>query len=132
MNHRPQGSALQAVWLAALALAWAATTPAFASCSQSTKIKNDSNITLTFVELKSAVSPPTLFKSQWKGSRVIAPGGSATIGWTSDYACVDASTGQPNHWDVKLIRKDKTQHYCGGMAQSQDVSVKRPDLCFPQ
>lgn len=129
MNHQhPKAAALAAASLLALTMS----TSAFGSCSQSTKIKNNSGITLRIAELKSSASTPSVFKSQWKGSRVIAPGATATIGWTSDYACVDTTTGLPNHWDVKLIRNNGNKHYCGGLAQSQDVNVNTPDLCFAQ
>jgi hypothetical protein len=102
---------------------------AFAACSHSTKITNDSTSEMRFVELKSAVTPPTLFKKQWTGERVIQPGATGTINWTSDWSCT-SSTGA-NHWDVKLKRKDGNVHYCGNLSQSQGVSVKFPDLCFP-
>lgn len=107
-----------------------AVSPAIAGgkCSQQTTIHNDSGITLRFVELKSAVTPPTLFKSQWTGEKDIAPGASATINWTSDFACTN--NGVANHWDVKFFRKDGTEHRCGGLSQSQDVRVDTPDLCF--
>ena len=63
---------------------------------------------------------------------MIAPGATGTIGWTSDYACTDPSTGQPNHWDIKLIRNNGNVHHCGNLAQGQDVRVNTPDLCFAQ
>jgi hypothetical protein len=104
---------------------------AFAKCSHSTKITNDSGYEMRFVELKSAVTPPTLFKKQWTGERVIKPGSTGTINWTSDWNCTDGGTGAANHWDVKLKRKDGNVHYCGNLSQSQGVTVKGRDLCFP-
>ena len=117
---------LMTLLLAALVVPGAA----FAKCSHSTSITNNSGIVLRFVELKSAVSPPTLFKKQWTGERVIQPGATGTINWTSDWNCVDSGTGAANHWDVKFIRKNGETHYCGNLSQSQDVTVNTPDLCF--
>lgn len=99
-------------------------------CSHATKIRNDSNVTLRIVELKSAVAPPTFFKSQWKGDRAIAPGASSTINWTSDFAC--ENNGAPNAFDVKLIRKIGETHYCGGLRPDlgESVALDAPDLCF--
>lgn len=118
---------LAAAALAALCLPMAAQ----AKCSHTTVITNGSSIVLRFVELKSAVSPPTIFKKQWSGERVIQPGATATINWTSDWNCVDSGTGQANHWDVKFIRKNGEVHYCGYLSQGQDVRVDTPDLCYP-
>lgn len=42
---------------------------AFSKCSHSTKITNDSASEMRFVELKSAVTPPTIFKKQWTGEK---------------------------------------------------------------
>jgi hypothetical protein len=103
---------------------------AFAKCSHATNITNDSGITLTFSELKSASSIPPAFKSQWKGSRVIASGKTGIIKWTSDAHCKD-NTGVDNHWDVKFIRKDGHVHSCSGLGASQPVKINTPDLCFP-
>lgn len=116
----------------ALLIALATLNPAFAAgkCSQTTHITNNSGIRLEFSELKSSSSPP-FFQSQWTGSRVIAPGATGTINWTSDLGCNDPSTGKSNQWDVKLIRANKIVHYCGQMIQSQSVRVDTPDLCFP-
>jgi hypothetical protein len=102
---------------------------AFAACSQETKIKNNSGITLRFSELKSSSSAP-FFKSQWTGSRVIASGATGTISWTSDLNCTDA-LGVQNHWDIKLIRDNGNVHYCSYLLPGQDVKVNTPDLCFP-
>ena len=44
-----------------------------AACSHTTSIRNDSDITLRLVELKSSYAQP-VFKSQWTGTRVIPPG----------------------------------------------------------
>jgi hypothetical protein len=101
----------------------------FGACSHQTEIRNDSNVTLRFVELKSSYALP-VFKSQWKGTRVIAPGTTGTIAWTSDLNCTDAS-GVPNTFDVKLIRQIGTTHYCSRLVPSQSVTVNAPDLCFP-
>jgi hypothetical protein len=102
----------------------------FGACSHQTAIHNDSNVTLRFVELKSSYAAP-FFKSQWKGTRVIAPGATGTIAWTSDLNCTDAS-GAPNTFDIKLVRQIGTTHYCGHLGPSQSVTVQAPDLCFPQ
>jgi hypothetical protein len=104
-----------------------ALSPAFAKCSHETKITNGSGIMLTLSELKS--SSEGIFKSQWKGSRVIKSGATGTINWTSDANCKD-NLENPNHWDIKLIRKNGEVHFCGGLAQSQPVRVNTPDLCF--
>ena len=114
---------------AALLVALAAPNPASAACSHVTNIKNDSGVTLRFAELKSSSSPP-VFKSQWTGSRVIAPGATGTISWTSDLNCTDSS-GVDNHWEVKFIRNIGTVHYCGNLGPGQDVKVDTPDLCVP-
>ena len=100
----------------------------FGACSHITKIHNEAGYTIEVVELKSASSPP-FFKSQWKGSRVIARGGTGTINWTSDFSCT--YEGEPRVFDIKLIRKIGTTHYCGGLVQNQSVTVNAPDLCFP-
>lgn len=113
---------------AALLTALAAPHAALAACSHATKITNLSGGTLRFAELTSSSSPP-VFKSQWKGSRVIAPGSSGTISWTSDLNCTDDS-GVENHWDVKLIRNIGTVHYCSQLRPGQNVKVNTPDLCF--
>lgn len=126
MKLKPIGSLTAAT---ALLAALGAPPPASAKCSQLTSVKNDSNTTLRFSELKSSYSPP-VFKSQWTGSRVIAPGATATISWTSDLNCTDAS-GVANHWEVKLFRNNGQVHYCGNLSQSQGVKVNTPDLCFP-
>jgi hypothetical protein len=99
-----------------------------AACSHRTEIRNDSSITMHLVELKSSYSPP-FFKSQWTGDRVIAPGATGTISWTSDLNCTDAS-GVQNVFDVKLFRKNGNTHYCGRLVQSQSVRIDAPDLCF--
>jgi hypothetical protein len=117
--------------IALLLLGSLASGAAQAKCSHETTITNSSGIVLRIVELKSAVSPPTIYKKQWSGERAIQPGGTTTINWTSDWNCIDGGTGQPNHWDVKFFRKDGTVHHCGGLAQSQDVRINTPDLCFP-
>jgi hypothetical protein len=101
---------------------------ASAACSNTTQIHNDSSITLRIVELKSSYSPP-FFKSQWTGDRVIAPGATGTISWTSDLNCTDA-LGVPNVFDVKLVRKQGATHYCSRLVQSQAVTIDTPDLCF--
>jgi hypothetical protein len=101
----------------------------FGACSHKTEIRNNSNVTFRFVELKSSSSLP-FFKSQWKGTRVIAPGATGTISWTSDVNCTDGS-GVPNTFDVKLIRQIGMTHYCSRLVQSQSVTVNAPDLCFP-
>jgi hypothetical protein len=103
--------------------------PALASCSHSTQITNDSSTTLTFVELKSAVTPPTFFKKQWTGTRAIAPGATGTINWTSDWACTSSSG--PNTWSVKFYRSNGNVHNCGNLGASQAVRVTTPNLCFP-
>jgi hypothetical protein len=100
-----------------------------AACSHSTEIRNNSSITMHLVELKSSYSPP-FFKSQWTGDRVIAPGATGTISWTSDLNCTDAS-GVQNFFDVKLVRKNGNTHYCGRLVPSQGVKIDAPDLCFP-
>ena len=101
---------------------------AAAACSHTTEIRNDSSITLRLVELKSSYSAP-FFKSQWTGSRVIAPGATGTIAWTSDLNCTDAS-GVPNVFDVKLVRQNGSTHYCSRLVQSQGVKIDTPELCF--
>ncbi len=101
---------------------------ASAACSHNTQIKNESSTTLRLVELKSSYSPP-FFKSQWTGNRVIKPGDTETISWTSDLNCTDA-LGVQNVFDVKLIRKNGETHYCGRLVQSQSVRLDTPDLCF--
>ncbi len=100
----------------------------FAACSHSTEITNDSSVTMRVVEIKSSSSPP-FFKSQWIGNRVVAPGASGTISWTSDLDCEDGF-GVPNVLDVKFIRKIGQTHYCSGMEQSQAVRLDAPDICF--
>mgnify|MGYP001263648935 CR=1 FL=1 len=100
----------------------------FAACSHNTQIYNDSSGTLRIVELKSASSPP-VFKTQWTGNRVIAPGATGTISWTSDLNCADG-TGALNVFDVKLIRKIGMTHYCSRLVQSQGVTLNTPDHCF--
>ena len=100
-----------------------------AACSHETQIKNNSATTLRFAELKSSSSPP-VFKSQWTGSRVIAPGATGTISWTSDLSCTDGS-GVDNDWDVKFYRNNGQVHYCSRLRPGQDVKVDTPDLCFP-
>lgn len=102
--------------------------PVFAACSHSTEITNDSAVTMRVVEIKSSSSPP-FFKSQWTGSRVIAPRATGTIGWTSDLDCEDGF-GDPTVLDVKFIRKIGQTHECSGMGQSQAVSLEAPNLCF--
>jgi hypothetical protein len=115
----------------------ALTLPGFAfadgKCSHSTKIRNNANVTFRMVELKSAIAPPILFKSQWTGNRVIKPGASTTILWTSDFAC-NNSSGVPNAFDVKLFRKEGEAHYCGGLTpnQGESVTLNAPDICFVQ
>ena len=93
-------------------------------CSHATKIRNDSNVTFQIVELKSAIASPILFKSQWKGNRAIAPGASATILWTSNFAC-NNSTGKHNLFDVKLVLRIGETHYCSGLSPNQSESVAR-------
>lgn len=100
----------------------------FAACSHSTEITNDSSVTMRVVEIKSSSSPP-FFKSQWIGNRVISPGATGTISWTSDLDCEDDS-GVANVFDVKFIRKIGQTHYCSGMEQSQAVRLNAPDICF--
>ena len=102
-------------------------------CSHATKIRNDSNVAFQIVELKSAIAPPILFKSQWSGNRAIAPGASTTINWTSDFAC-NNSNGDPNAFDIKLIRKIGETHYCGGLIPNlgESVALNAPDICFVQ
>jgi len=112
-----------------LLMSLAALNSASAACSHDTEIQNNSGITLRFSELKSSYSPP-FFKSQWTGLRVIAPGATGTISWTSDLSCTDAS-GVDNHWDVKFIRNNGNVHYCGYLSPGQDVTANTPDLCFP-
>ena len=107
----------------------AAADAAVAACTHSTTIHNDSSIVLRFAELRSSYSPP-FFDSQWTGSRVIQPGASATISWTSDLNCTDAS-GVNNHWDVQFIRNIGRVHYCARLRPGQDVRVDTPDLCTP-
>jgi opacity protein-like surface antigen len=114
--------------LTAVLAALAAPGAVFAACSHSTDITNNSGTTLRIVELKSSYSPP-FFESQWTGTRVIAPGATGTINWTSDLDCTDAS-GVPNHWDVKFFRANGHVHYCGHLSQSEPVSLDTPDLCF--
>lgn len=126
MNPTP----CHATAVAALVAALAAPMPADAACSHNTRITNGSSITLRFAELKSSYAQP-VFKSQWSGERVIAPGATATIKWTSDLDCTDG-LGVDNHWDVKLFRNNGNVHYCGRLRQGQDVRVDTPDLCFPQ
>ena len=101
---------------------------ASAACSHTTEIRNDSDITLRLVELKSSYAPP-VFKSQWTGTRVIAPGDTGTISWTSDLNCEDGS-GVSNVFDVKLVRQNGKTHYCSRLVQSQSVKIDTPDLCF--
>lgn len=100
----------------------------FAACSHNTEILNDSSVTLRLVELKSASSPP-VFKSQWTGNLVIAPGATKTISWTSDLNCEDG-TGVANVFDVKLVRKIGATHYCSRLTPSQGVKLDAPDQCF--
>lgn len=107
----------------------AAASTARAACSHETTIHNDSGIVLRFAELSSSYSPP-FFDTQWTGSRVIQPGASATIRWTSDLNCTDAS-GVNNHWDVRFVRNNGHVHYCSRLRPGQDVRVNTPDLCFP-
>lgn len=92
-----------AKWLHLSAAASALLLPnlAFGACSHQTAIRNDSNVTMRVVEIKSSYAPP-VFKSQWTGNRAIAPGATSTISWTSDLDCEDAS-GVPNTFDVKFI-----------------------------
>lgn len=106
-----------------------APTPSLASCNQSTTIRNTSNITLRFAELKSAYAPP-FFDLQWTGSKEIPPGESRTINWVSDLNCTDGS-GVPNTWDVKLIRNNGNKHYCNDIGPSENVRVDTPDTCRP-
>lgn len=114
--------------VAAVLAACAAPGAVFAACSHSTDITNDSNVTMRIVELKSSYSPP-FFDSQWTGTRVIAPGATGTINWTSDLDCTDDS-GVANHWDVKLYRANGQVHYCGNLSWSEPVSIEAPDLCY--
>ncbi|MCB1741383.1 MAG: hypothetical protein KDK91_13490, partial [Gammaproteobacteria bacterium] len=100
---------------------------ASAACSHSTRIFNDSGTTLRIVELKSSYAAP-FFKRQWTGLKVISPGTSGTISWTSDLDC--SSGGVDNEWDVKLIRQNGNVHYCSELGPGQDVSLDTPDLCF--
>ena len=100
----------------------------FAACSHNTEIHNNSSVTMRIVELKSSSSPP-VFKSQWTGTRVIAPRATGTISWTSDLDCKDGS-GVLNVFDVKLIRQIGQTHYCSDLVQSQGVTIDAPDLCF--
>ena len=102
---------------------------ATATCSHSTRITNNSSITLRIAELKSSYAQP-FFKSQWTGEKVIAPGSSKKIKWTSDLDC--ASGGIDNEWDVKLFRNNGKVHYCSELGPGQDVNINKPDLCFPQ
>lgn len=122
------------LWCLCVAMS-ALTLPGFTladgKCSHETKIRNDSKITLRIVELKSAVAPPTLFKSQWQGNLKIAAGASGTIRWTSDFAC-NNSNGASNAFDIKLFRKDGETHYCGGLipSQGESVNLNTPDICL--
>jgi hypothetical protein len=100
----------------------------FATCSHSTEITNESNVTLRIVELKSTYAPPA-WESQWTGLRVIAPNTTGTIYWTSDLDCHDDS-GVPNHWDVKLFRSIGVVHYCDDLSAGESVSLDAPDSCF--
>ena len=100
---------------------------ASAACSHTTRIKNDSSITLRIAELNSSYSPP-FFKSQWTGNRVIKPGDTGIIEWTSDLNCEDGS-GVKNVFDVKLVRQNGETHYCSRLVQSQSVKIDTPDLC---
>lgn len=102
----------------------------FGACSHSTDITNIGSGTLRFVELKASYAAP-FFKTQWTGLLVIPAGQTRTINWTSDLDCRDGF-GDPNHWDVKLIRSIGTTHYCDDLVQSQAVEAEAPDLCFAQ
>jgi hypothetical protein len=101
---------------------------ASAECSHSTRIKNDSNVTLRIVELKSSSSPP-FFKTQWTGLRTIRAGDTGTIDWTSDLDCTDDSN-VPNIFDVKLVRSIGKVHSCDNLQPSEAVTLEAPDLCF--
>ncbi|MEM9388248.1 MAG: hypothetical protein AAGA68_24570 [Pseudomonadota bacterium] len=103
--------------------------PAHATCNQTTVIRNTSNITLRFAELKSASSPP-FFDSQWTGSRVIPPGDTRQIRWVSDVNCTDG-VGVPNVWHLKLIRNNGNVHYCTNIGPSGDVRVDIENSCLP-
>lgn len=113
----------------ALLVGLAAVNPAFATCSHLTQITNVSGITLRFSEVKSSSSPP-FFKSQWTGSRVIPAGTTGSIGWTSDLNCTDGS-GVENHWNVKFIRANGSEHNCDYLAPSEGVTVDTtPNSCL--
>ena len=106
-------------------------TEALATCSHTTQVTNDSGIVLRIEKLKSSIDGVGIFKTQWTGLKTIQPGGTKTIKWTSDYSCIDSGTGQPNLWDVKLIRANGNKHYCGNLSQSEPVDIDTPDLCNP-
>ena len=110
------------------AVGFAVVEPALGACSHETTVHNNANITLRIVELKSSYAAP-VFKTQWTGLKTIPAGGLRKIKWTSDLDCTDG-TGVPNYWDVKLIRQNGHKHYCDNLAQSQDVTLNTPDLCF--
>lgn len=101
---------------------------ASAECSHSTRITNDSNVTLRIVELKSSSSPP-FFKTQWTGRRTIRAGDTGTIEWTSDLDCTDDS-GNENVFDVKLVRSIGAVHSCDNLSPSEAIRLNAPDLCF--
>jgi hypothetical protein len=121
---------MNAYKLLATAVLIACATPglAFATCSHSTDITNDSNVTMRIVELKSSSSPP-VWKSQWVGFLAIAPNATETIEWTSDLDCEDGA-GVENQWDVKLYRSIGKVHYCDNLSPSEPISINAPDLCF--
>lgn len=130
MNAPRQTAPRLTVLAAVPCIALLAAAPAQAKCSHTTTILNESGITLEFVELKSSLDGLGVYKSQWKGTRAIAPGATKSINWTSDFNCTSA--GATRIWDVKLYRANGTDvHACGDMQPgTQTVRVKVPDLCF--
>ena len=95
-------NSMKALFASALICGFSLPGLTLAECSHSTRISNDSNVTLRIVELKSSSSPP-FFKTQWTGRRTIRAGETGTIEWTSDLDCSDDS-GIDNVFDVKLVR----------------------------
>jgi hypothetical protein len=63
-----------------------------------------------------------VYKLQWTGSRVIAPGAIGIIKWTADSDCIDGN-GNPTSWENKLYRKNDNVHKCGNLGQSEAVST---------
>ena len=121
---------MKAYKLLAMAVLAACATPGlvFATCSHSTDITNDSNVTMRIVELKSS-SLGWGWQSQWVGFLAIAPNATETIEWTSSLNCQDGF-GVDNEWDVKLYRSIGKVHYCDNLSPSEPVSINAPESCF--